>query len=452
MVTVFFILLLIFFVAIILAFLMKIKILKVRWLKTKNETLITIAAILIFFTISVIVFYGDFRYTISSIMHPSKICFPDSSKNKVTILIAKNGIYDNEKISLQVSKYFDSVKKDLNIDNAGLQKFPGKTIEELDRFVDDLYLNDDVGYIVLVGDDLPIVIEKTVEILNYTDTGTVNCLVNDSVSGEVVLETSAAACMPGRFASLDTSVDEKISCVNGGCLVRTESCASEVCPIRKGNDGYWRCRDVGISYILPPLLYSESEKVDFVLKILSTYTDYHNNFDIIISKYQRSVFDVVGVGLLGKSKPMIGYYLPIVALQNTDGEKISSELKNKHLVLFLGVHGSPQELLFSIGIPNQGSISLDEYSNFAKENGLPALFVDPGQCHALDVRYEDLRHCCWPQIFLESGVWAYYAVGYGQGIEAKLTHEKTIGLAVRKSSPIQIFIFGSGHYQKDCVM
>lgn len=430
----------------------------------KNRTLIITAAILILFTISVIVFYDDFMYIISSIMHPSKICFSDSSKNKVTVLIAKGGIYDNEEIGLQVSKYFDSVKKDLNIDNAGLKRFSGKTVDELDRFVDEIYTNDNVGYIILLGDDLPIFGDT--EVINYTklpifgDTEVINietnitypttnpndtgiCLVNDSKSGKVIsLITSASGCgPPAKYKGLDGEIDNKFSCVNGDCRVITESCESEVCPVRKGSGGYYRCRDVAISYILPPTLYSESEKVDFVSKILETYADYHNNFDIIISKYQRSVLHIE-IGPLGKSKPIIGYYLPIITFVYTEGEKINNELKNKHLILFLGVHGAPDSLLFGIGIPNQFSVSLDEYSNFVKENGLPALFVDPGQCHALDVGYEDLRHCCWPQIFMESGVWAYYAVGYGQGMEAKFTHEKTIGLAVRKGSPTQIFVFG----------
>ena len=405
----------------------------------KNKTLIIIAAILILFTISVIVFYDSF-------MHPSKICFPDSSKNKVTVLIAKDGIYDNEEIGLQASKYFDSVKKDLNIENAGLKKFEGKTFEELDKFVDDIYLNDDVGYIILLGDDLPVFSEQTVKIISINDTtgpvgGIATCLVNDSVSGEVVVETSADTCKPGKFEFLDASVDEKISCVNGGCRVITESCESEVCPVRKGSGGYWQCRDVGISYIMPPPLYSEEEKVDFISKILETYTDYHNNFKAVINKYQKSVL-VISMAESITGKPMTGYSLPTVALAYTEGEKISNELKEKHLILFLAPHGSPELLQFGIGISNQVSISLDEYSNFVKENGLPVLFVDAHQSHNLKTGYNDLRHCCWPQIFMESGVWAYYPISRGEGIEAKFTHEKTVGLAVRKSSPIQAFIFG----------
>lgn len=376
----------------------------------------------------------------------SGYCWPDMGKNKVAIVIEKGGIYDSDKMNSQVLEYYRAVKKDLNIDNVGLKKFDGKTVDELDRFVDEIYTNDDVGYIILVGDDLPIVTEQTVRIISINNTagtvgGIATCLVNDSKSGEVVGETSPDTCMPGKFEFLDISVDEKISCVNGGCLVRTESCESGVCSVRKGSGGYWRCRDVAISYIMPPPLYSEEEKVDFISKILETYTDYHNNFDTVISKYQKSVL-AISMAESVTGKPMLGYSLPTVALTYTDGKKISNELKNKHLILFLGVHGSPELLGFGIGISNQVSISLDEYSNFVKENGLPVLFVDAHQSHNIKTGYNDLRHCCWPQIFMESGVWAYYLVSHGEGIEAKLPHEKTIGLAVRKSSPIQAFIFG----------
>lgn len=412
----------------------------------KNKALIIIAVILVLFTIGINVFYDDFRYALSSIMQSNKFCFPDSSKNKVTVLIAKDGIYDNEKMSSQVSEYFDSVKKDLNIDNVGLKKFDGKTVEELDWFVDEIYTNDDVGYIILVGEDLPIVTEQTVKIISINDTagpvgGIAICLVNDSKSGEAILEVSAAKCEPGKYKFLDPSVDEKISCINGSCRVITQSCESEVCPVRKGSGGYYRCRNVGISYIIPPPLYSDEEKVDFVSKILKTYSNYHNNFNIMISKYQKSVL-IIEMAESVTSNPRIGYDLPTVALAYTEGEKISNELKDKHLILVLGAHGAPEYLQFGIGIPNQVSISLDEYSNFVKENGLPALFVDARQSHNIKIGYEDLKHCCWPQIFMESGVWAYYPVSSGEGTKAKFTHEKTIGLAVRKSSPTQAFIFG----------
>lgn len=89
-------------------------------------------------------------------IYDQRDCEPDASKNKVVVVIQKEGIFDKDIITSRISEYFASVKKDLNIDNAGLKKFEGTTIDELDKFVDGLYLDDDVGYIVLVGDDLPV--------------------------------------------------------------------------------------------------------------------------------------------------------------------------------------------------------------------------------------------------------------------------------------------------------
>ena len=383
-------------------------------------------------------------------------CFPDMGKDKVVVIVAKGGIYDTEDVAARVSEYYASVKKDLYIDNTGLKKFDGKTTGELDSFIDGLYVNDGVGYVILLGDDLPIIKEYTVKVISVNTTigppgGMATCLSNDSVDGVVVVEVSADVCSPGKFASLTNGVEENFSCIGGSCRVVTKSCESEPCPIGGGSGGYYRCRDVAISYIIPPLLYSGSEKVDFVLKVLSTYTGYHNNFADYASKYQKSILHISlaetkpvdgGGGPLDPGKVMLGYDLPVVTLLHTEGDKISNELKDKHILLFLGVHGAPESLLFGIGIPNQGSISSDEYSSFAKENGLPALFVHAGSCNSLVLGKDDLRHCCWPQVFMESGVWAYYSFGYGQGMATKFMHEKTIGLAVRKSAPTQVFIFG----------
>src|SRR4030043_166766 len=43
-------------------------------------------------------------------------CEPDINKNKVAVVVVRQGIYDNDRINSQVSKYYDSVKKDLGID------------------------------------------------------------------------------------------------------------------------------------------------------------------------------------------------------------------------------------------------------------------------------------------------------------------------------------------------
>ena len=61
-------------------------------------------------------------------------CEPNKEKNKVAVIIAKNGIYDTDAINSQILEYYNAVKKDLNIENTGLKRFEGKKISELDKF------------------------------------------------------------------------------------------------------------------------------------------------------------------------------------------------------------------------------------------------------------------------------------------------------------------------------
>ena len=91
-----------------------------------------------------------------SLVGPSPTCKPEPEKNKVAIVIVKDGIYDTGIISSQISAYYEAVNKDLSIEDVGIKKFDGETINELDNFVEELYLRENVAYIVLIGDDLPV--------------------------------------------------------------------------------------------------------------------------------------------------------------------------------------------------------------------------------------------------------------------------------------------------------
>jgi len=321
-------------------------------------------------------------------------CKPNEEKNKVVVVIAKDGIFDSDKINSQILKYYEAVKTDLNIDNAGLKKFAGTTLGKLETFIEDIYLNDNVGYVILIGDDLPVA--------NVTKAN---------------MENLAA-------------IHEKLECVKKDCweCIDKEHCFSA-------------CKDVAISYILPPMLYSNSEKADFILKILETYTNYHKDFENYISKYQKSVLHV-GDPEGFTENPLLGYDLPVAAVQNTDYKKVTNEFKKKYLILHIGGHGATTAL--GLGLTNKQYPSLEDYLNFAKENGVPALFVDSGACQAVTLKdFEtNLKHCCWPQIFMESGVWAYYAESGSYGLLKSLSNEETIGLAIRKNIERQNFVFG----------
>ncbi|MFC2066497.1 hypothetical protein ACFLUO_05490 [Chloroflexota bacterium] len=337
-------------------------------------------------------FFGCIRTP--SLVGPTPDCEPEPDKNKVAIVISKGGIYDTSIINSQISAYYEAVNKDLNIENVGLKKFDGETINELDDYVEELYLSESVAYIVLIGDDLPVA--------NVTEDDSRNL----------------------------HAIYEKLECVN------TEHCFNV-------------CSDIAISYILPPMFYPDDDKDDFVLKILEAYTDYHNNFVTYDSKYQKSVLyiKVKYPPDTGEPPEHVGYDLPKVTVFNTEREKVKNELNSKHIILTYpcGAHGSPTSI--GIGLSNYGvQTTLEEYSSFVEENGTPALFVDAATCGASVIKSDTLSYCCWPQIYLESGVWAYYILGGGGSeiirMQEAFSKEETIGLAIRKNIIGQALIFG----------
>lgn len=371
-------------------------------------------------------------------------CTPDKEKNKVAVVIAKGGIYDTERMNSQVLEYYKSVKKDLNIENAGLKKFEGKTIGELDEFVDNLYLNDDVGYIIFVGDDLPVIREETTEFISWNnDTGITTYRISEPTGREEIVEYPLGSRREiGKFAWLALDYVKRLECTKKDC-------------------GHFFCRDVATSFILPPLLYSNDKKLGFVLNILETYTNYHENFDAIIKKYQKSLLFIYdptyGEASIERDIDSLrGSGLPIIPVSNTEPEKVTAELKEKHLILSFNVHGQPTYLGMglhyggpqpTIGQPY--STTLEEYSNFAKENGVPALFfTDTTACFGASLRHPQGReeYCCWLQIYMESGVWANYELGGASDQVSRMkrdfSNEKTIGLALRKRMIQQNFVYG----------
>ncbi|MFC1940985.1 hypothetical protein ACFLWL_01040 [Chloroflexota bacterium] len=338
-----------------------------------------------------IAFFGCIKTP--SLVGPTPDCKPAPNKNKVAIVIAKDGIYDTSAISSQILEYYAAVKKDLDIENTGIKKFDSTTISELDIFIDRLYLEENIAYVVLIGDDLPVA--------NVTKDDCRNL----------------------------HAIYEKLECVN------RERCFNA-------------CNDLAVSYILPPVFYSSSEKVDFVLQVLETYTGYHDDFAAISTTYQRSALFITTKELAEIEAPFerSDYDLPTTTVYNSEQEKVISELKRKHIILKYGcVHGSATSV--GLGISRHGiQTTLEEYTSFIEENGTPALFVQSGSCGGATIKEDNIGYCCWPQIFMESGVWAYYIFGGGGDqiplMEKAFSKEETIGLAIRKNIVAQNLVFG----------
>lgn len=326
-------------------------------------------------------------------------CEPNENKNKVSVIIKKKGVYDNEEIKNSILAYFEGIKKDLRIQNAGITEFDGNSILELDKLVDSLYLNKDVAYIILIGDNLPV--------------------------GDITEEDQT-----NLFA-----IESKLQYANREKIMDS-------------------CRDLGISYILPPVYYSNDEKIFFVKKLIDRYADYHNNPAYYFSQYKKAILRIehdpkkteIGAPLTFSK---LNYALPVTEVFNSAHEDVRAKFKEKYLVAKFDVHGAENFVGLGINYRNLPEndyyafyTTLEDYSNFVKENGQPFLFIDSGACQATTIKYKNIRYCCWPQILLESGAWTYYLIGGSSDMEKAITNGKPIGYNIRKILNQQNIIFG----------
>lgn len=340
------------------------------------------------------------------------ICVIDETRNTLVVVVKKEGIYDTASVRRAIRQYTKAAAVDTGVVNGGIVKFEGSTIDELDALMDSLYADRNVAYVVLVGDDLPV-------------------------------------AQDGRVHS----ITQKLELVKG-----------------EYRDGERECRELSISYVVPP--WSDPDKVKsatlaapkinkkaFVIQMFKTYTKYHRKTDIYFAKYKgflRIDYDSTLPESFGTplSPSLLGYSIsPTDEVLNSNHQKIQSQLRRKHLLLYYFVHGAENSI--SMGINFSGSpersyqaiyTTLEEYDNFVKLHGLPSLFVDAGACQATTISSPGATSCCWPQMFLKSGVWAYYSFGGGGtevfDIQRALEDGDTFGHLLRKMPHSQSFIFG----------
>ncbi len=192
-------------------------------------------------------------------------------------------------------------------------------------------------------------------------------------------------------------------------------------------------------------------KIDFVKSIVDTYTDYHNNYDSLISKYNQDVLYIqwdnnltIG-GILGDFHRAPLYYpYSENILNNSQHEEISTEFKNKHLILRYDVHGYPRLAGMGLIVEDIDSVSSriyttnEEYINFSFKEGSPALFVDSNTCGSEILWDPGGTFCCQPQARLISKAWVYIdndgASYVMQNFRRYFASEGTIGKSLLKTS------------------
>ena len=106
---------------------------------------------------------------------------------------------------------------------------------------------------------------------------------------------------------------------------------------------------------------------------------------------------------------------------NTDHNTINNLHSSKPLLLQLNTHGWEDDITLGLNkIDLDVSNSIDDIRTFVANNNLetPFLFLDNGACGLtlLDIEnYNGKGYCCWPQNYVDMGVWVYFGVDEGAG-------------------------------------
>lgn len=328
----------------------------------------------------------------------------DENKNRLTVIVRKNGIYDTEIFKQKITFFLNSVKSDLNVKNIGISYFAGDSKEDLDAFIENLYCQKNVGYVILLGDNF-------IDFLQSKDPIAYNYWHYElSLVGK------------GRYTYENGEEEPNPDSV---------------------------CKDVAISVISPPVKYNSQEKKDFVMRVIDNYINYHNNKNNILSKFQGHLhiqWDSVKLGGEEFLKdPPEGYITENTVLTyNTNHSEIIEELNKKPYLLSFHFHGSPTVISMGLSpdLENDQSgpvwTTLSEFRQYISQNKNFPLIVDIGNvCGTGELLWKDVDYCCWPQAFLEAGVWASF-------IMSGTPHEINpfIGYKIRHKEMDNYYIYG----------
>ena len=335
-------------------------------------------------------------------------CSFDVSRDRVAIIIKKGGFYDKPFLINTFKEYFSAVSKHLNIKNSEINKFQGSNKEEFDAFIEDLVKNKSVGYIMLVGEDLPIISEEDSKLALDLET------LNNKYS----------------YVEREKTVDD-------GCV------------------------DVAIASVVAPQNTTNKQKEDFIKFVFENFINYHLNPKNTYKKYKQDTFFIewddqltdFGAAIYGgdfydpknlSSYNTIYFYPPVSFVLNSDTNRIIEELGKGHLFLMYDTHGSDEPL--GLGLNDKIYTTNQDMLNFYEKNGPSALFVDIKRaCGEQIISNRGSGNCCWPQTWLTMGAWSYFSVfgdPYHHNFERWLSKEKIFGRAIKKTYHNQAVIFG----------
>ncbi len=317
-------------------------------------------------------------------------CVPNQSKDKLTVVINKESVYNNPETLRLVQNFLDAAESDVGVQSIGVSFFSGSTARELDKFLELLYIEKDVGYVIVVGDEAYSV--------DFYNASVVNCDLS------LVQNKCSEAQFEKRY-----------------------------------------CKDIIISWIPAPKQYDKNERVEFVNRIIKRYAEYHSDPSVLSS------FDYSGLAIHYSefedfSEDEKYPFLNFTRVYNSDSSQVQQGLRKQHVLLSINTHADAE--VMALGLLGGQYTTVDEFHDFVSANqNSPTLFVDIITCGSFHTvsQTKSMQFCCWPQAFLDSGTWAYYMLNSGGEspyLQQKLANGDFIGEILRSNLTGDYTVFG----------
>lgn len=332
-------------------------------------------------------------------------CHP-KQKDKFVIFMKEDSKFYSEELKTKLEQYQEAVKSDVNIESIGILFFEGSSYEFREK-LHDLYLNQDVGYALLIGNDLLEMLDDSHYIGNKTS-------------------------LAFRRFSLSF--------------------------------GELGCPSIAVS-VLPVPNSEVNKQKEFLSEQIDNYIKFHEDPETYLNKFSRSYIRIVNLDasidytVFDASspdiEPDIKYYwdLPKRDILSSDPE-LKSEIRNeKPMILEVMGHGWARVLAWQV-IPNASPFypnspfspgqdpdtmgNTDEWLDFTKDF-TPSVLTTVEACGSSIIDdYDSGEHgsylfefCCWPQAMLKSGALAY--IGRANTRIYDFTDSDFFGQALRKN-------------------
>lgn len=333
-------------------------------------------------------------------------CYPKEGKDKFAVIMKKDSQFYSPELKDKLDDYFEAINSDLGIDNVGIifQDFSKKD-SKINETIHNLYLDKDVGYILLIGNDL----------------------IHDSFGN--ASDTGELAFQPYQYPH------------------RYQIPLGEA-----------ECPSVALSALVSPNYQDLNQKIEFILDQLDSYIQFHKDPENYLSNFSRSYLRIVNLDVSDEyisfnfSSPDIGeikyrWNLPKRDILSSD-INLKSEIRNERpMILDIMGHGwgrilAWQKTIVTWEVKNvtlEKSGTTDEWLEFT-EGFIPTILTINQGCGAMIIDDYNLstygdssvaKFCCWPQAFLKSGALAYISGNHARVYN--FTSSDFFGQALRKT-------------------